>query len=156
MVRLFSAVVALTSLVTALATPIEVGKNATEKVALSTGRVSFSTPVSNSQLTPLQATWFYVGLGACGYSDVDSSPVVAISAQVYNNGAECNRVSLLLFHISLHCINLHKSEKWLQITNTATGATALGQVRDKCPGCGADDIGECCEFWCGELVTQCL
>ncbi|OSX56966.1 hypothetical protein POSPLADRAFT_1157994, partial [Postia placenta MAD-698-R-SB12] len=46
-------------------------------------------------------TWYNVGLGACGHPDVTSSPIVAISHDIYGNGGDCNQ--------------------WMQITNK--GAT---------------------------------
>lgn len=39
-----------------------------------------------------KATWYEVGLGACGYNDTDSDPIIAISAQIYGNGGYCNQV----------------------------------------------------------------
>ncbi|KAL4250303.1 Plant Cell Wall Expansin [Abortiporus biennis] len=67
-----------------------------------------------------QATYFEVGLGACGHTDSNSYPVVAISSQIYGSGGNCNQ--------------------WLHITNKDNGHTAYGQVRDECPGCGEYSI----------------
>ncbi|TDL26490.1 hypothetical protein BD410DRAFT_836373 [Rickenella mellea] len=65
-----------------------------------------------------QATWFNVGLGACGQVDVDSSHIVAISSLRWANGGNC--------------------EQWIQIT--ANGQSHFGQTRDECPSCGIDDL----------------
>ncbi|KAH0839487.1 hypothetical protein J3R83DRAFT_299 [Lanmaoa asiatica] len=51
-----------------------------------------------------RGTWFNDGLGACGYNNNPSDPIVALSTQLYGSGAECNR--------------------WVRITNRATGKTA--------------------------------
>ncbi|CAL1712729.1 unnamed protein product [Somion occarium] len=67
-----------------------------------------------------KATWFNVGLGACEETDVDSSPVIALSTAIFDKATHCN--------------------KEVTITNPETGKTATGQVRDACPGCGADDL----------------
>ncbi|KAG6827114.1 hypothetical protein H0H92_013158 [Tricholoma furcatifolium] len=69
-----------------------------------------------------RGTWYYVGLGNCGYTDVDSSPIVAISKQRYdtNNGANC--------------------DQWVQIVNTANGKMAYGKTRDSCESCGIYDL----------------
>jgi len=62
-----------------------------------------------------QATYYEVGLGACGYTDTDSEPVVAISHLIYGSGGNCNQ--------------------WMQITNKATGISQYGKTRDECEGC---------------------
>jgi len=67
-----------------------------------------------------RGTWFYPGLGACGFTDTSSDPIVAISSQRWANGVNCNQ--------------------WMMITNTANGKTAYGRTRDECPSCGADSI----------------
>ncbi|PCH39998.1 hypothetical protein WOLCODRAFT_131156 [Wolfiporia cocos MD-104 SS10] len=67
-----------------------------------------------------RGTWFDVGLGACGYTDVDTDPIVAISYEIYGNGENCNQ--------------------WIHITNTATGDISYGRTRDKCMGCDATAI----------------
>ncbi|KAI9462228.1 RlpA-like double-psi beta-barrel-protein domain-containing protein-containing protein [Boletus coccyginus] len=65
-----------------------------------------------------QGTWFYDGLGACGYTNSGSDPIVAISSQIYGSGGYCN--------------------KWVSITSN--GKTVSAQVRDECPGCGPGDL----------------
>jgi hypothetical protein len=65
-----------------------------------------------------QATYFYVGLGACGNWNVDSDPIVALNSAQYqaNNGGNCGQ--------------------WLAITNTQNGKTVNAYVADECPSCG--------------------
>ncbi|KZT10252.1 uncharacterized protein LAESUDRAFT_734785 [Laetiporus sulphureus 93-53] len=67
-----------------------------------------------------KATWYNVGLGACGYTDTDNKPIVAISHLIYGSGGNCNQ--------------------WIAITNKANGVTKYGQTRDECMGCGQSDI----------------
>ena len=56
--------------------------------------VEITSPVT----TPLtsgphmQATYYATGTGACGYTDNDSLPIVAISHLIYGNGGNCNQV----------------------------------------------------------------
>ncbi|OCH90900.1 hypothetical protein OBBRIDRAFT_729817 [Obba rivulosa] len=87
-----------------LGTPVPENANMLEKRITHTGR----------------GTWFDVGLGACGYTNVNSDKIVAISADIYGDGGNCNQ--------------------YVQVTNTANGKSAWGQTRDKCPGCGAYDL----------------
>ncbi|TCD63245.1 hypothetical protein EIP91_005801 [Steccherinum ochraceum] len=84
--------------------------------------VAVSSPVKSRAVAQHtgRGTWYDAGLGACGFTDSDSDPVVALSVGDYGSGQNCN--------------------KWISITNTATGATAKGQIRDKCPGCPGDSI----------------
>ncbi|KAJ7195462.1 RlpA-like double-psi beta-barrel-protein domain-containing protein-containing protein [Mycena pura] len=71
-----------------------------------------------------RGTWYHPsdGTGNCGFNDKDSSPVVAISQERYNdnNGANCNQ--------------------WIQITNTANGKVAYGKTRDSCPSCDTSSL----------------
>jgi len=67
-----------------------------------------------------RATYYEVGLGACGYTDTDSEPIVAISHLIYGSGGNCNQ--------------------WMEIKNSATGKTKYGKTRDECEGCGEYDI----------------
>ncbi|KAJ6621843.1 RlpA-like double-psi beta-barrel-protein domain-containing protein-containing protein [Mycena sp. CBHHK59/15] len=69
-----------------------------------------------------RGTWFEVGWGNCGYHDVNSSPIVAISKARYdaNGGANCNQ--------------------WIQITNTANGKVAYGKTRDSCESCDTSSL----------------
>ncbi|KZT67878.1 hypothetical protein DAEQUDRAFT_728653 [Daedalea quercina L-15889] len=66
------------------------------------------------------ATYYETGTGACGYTDNDSDPILAISHLVYGDGGRCNQ--------------------WIQITNPANGKSQYGQIRDECEGCGQNDI----------------
>ncbi|TGJ86217.1 hypothetical protein E0Z10_g2512 [Xylaria hypoxylon] len=65
-------------------------------------------------------TYFNPGLGACGRTDNDGSPVVALNPADYANGANCGR--------------------W--ITIQGNGHQTAAQVVDLCPGCasGAIDV----------------
>ncbi|KAI0044265.1 hypothetical protein FA95DRAFT_1497387 [Auriscalpium vulgare] len=65
-----------------------------------------------------RGTYYATGLGACGFNNVDSDLIVALSTADYAGGAHCNQM----------------------ITITANGKTASAQVRDECPGCGAGSI----------------
>ena len=67
-----------------------------------------------------RGTWFDVGLGACGEWNQNSDSIVAISADIYGDGGNCN--------------------EWVQVTNSQTGATAYGMTRDKCPSCAAGSL----------------
>lgn len=66
-----------------------------------------------------------VGLGSCGYQDSQTDDVVALQENMFgslsNSGA--NQPSNKLCN------------KKIQITNPKTGATAVGTIRDRCPGC---------------------
>ncbi|KAI0734412.1 RlpA-like double-psi beta-barrel-protein domain-containing protein-containing protein [Fomitopsis betulina] len=61
------------------------------------------------------ATYYSTGKGACGYTDDDSLPIVAISHIIYGDGGSCNQ--------------------WVQITNVDNGQSQYGHIRDKCMGC---------------------
>ncbi|EIN12950.1 hypothetical protein PUNSTDRAFT_97936 [Punctularia strigosozonata HHB-11173 SS5] len=67
-----------------------------------------------------QATYFYVGLGACGYTDTDDDAIIAISSDIYGSGGNCNQ--------------------WIKITNTDNGNVAYGKTRDSCPGCDSTSL----------------
>lgn len=69
-----------------------------------------------------QATYYAVGLGACGNTNSDSEMVVALNGAQYqaNNGAECG--------------------KSLSITNPANGKSASATVVDMCPGCASGSL----------------
>ncbi|OJA19622.1 hypothetical protein AZE42_03872, partial [Rhizopogon vesiculosus] len=81
-----------------------------------TAKLSLERRTTNTS----EGTWYEVGLGACGYNDTDSDPIVAISAEIYGSGGYCNQ--------------------WVEITNTDNGKTASGQVRDKCPSCDSGSL----------------
>ncbi|KAG1765916.1 RlpA-like double-psi beta-barrel-protein domain-containing protein-containing protein [Suillus occidentalis] len=67
-----------------------------------------------------KGTWFEVGTGACGYTDTDDDPIVAISAEIYGSGGNCNQ--------------------WIHITNTDNGYSAYGRTRDECESCGSTSL----------------
>ncbi|KAH9837648.1 RlpA-like double-psi beta-barrel-protein domain-containing protein-containing protein [Rhodofomes roseus] len=93
----------LTSIVTA--TPIDGGEiEVLEKRVTHTGK----------------ATYYYPGLGACGETDGNNDPVVAISHLIYGSGGNCFQ--------------------YMQITNPATGTSQYAKTVDECEGCGQYDI----------------
>ncbi|KAI0084816.1 RlpA-like double-psi beta-barrel-protein domain-containing protein-containing protein [Irpex rosettiformis] len=79
--------------------------------------VSVASPIEKRSS---RGTWFNTGLGACGWTNVDSDKVIALAADIYDGGAHCG--------------------KSITITNDKTGATATGTVADECPGCGGRDL----------------
>ncbi|KAI0632424.1 riboflavin aldehyde-forming enzyme [Trametes polyzona] len=88
---------------------------------------AFASPVDTNGTALLEkrartgrGTWFNVGLGACGKTNKDSDKIIAISSNIYSNGAHCDQK--------------------VKITNTANGNTATATVRDECPSCGSNDI----------------
>ncbi|EJT98499.1 barwin-like endoglucanase [Dacryopinax primogenitus] len=96
-------------------------------VALLLASLALALPApqaSSSSLEPTvftgRATWFEVGLGACGYTDTDADYVVALNAPQYTSGDFCNR--------------------FLLVSNSDTGASAVAKVRDECPGCAEGSL----------------
>ncbi|KAG6861159.1 hypothetical protein C0995_003168 [Termitomyces sp. Mi166 len=67
-----------------------------------------------------KATWFNVGLGSCGQTNVDSDYIVALNPSTYAGGAHCG--------------------KKIRVTDKATGVSATATVRDTCPSCGTGDL----------------
>ncbi|KAG7086437.1 hypothetical protein E1B28_002391 [Marasmius oreades] len=66
-----------------------------------------------------RATFFYVGLGNCGWNSVDSDWVVALSlGSNYDNGAHCGR----------------------NVRVNANGVSRTATVVDSCPSCGWGDL----------------
>ncbi|KAG5642125.1 hypothetical protein DXG03_003597 [Asterophora parasitica] len=65
-----------------------------------------------------RATYFEVGLGSCGWTNVDTDYIVALSPSTYAGGVHCGK----------------------QITITNSGISATATVVDTCPGCGPDDL----------------
>ncbi|KAF9650975.1 hypothetical protein BDM02DRAFT_3127312 [Thelephora ganbajun] len=66
------------------------------------------------------ATWFNVGLGACGYQNVDSDFIVALAQPDWGQGSHCNQK--------------------VQITNPKNERTRTAIVRDLCPGCPSGNL----------------
>ncbi|KAI5119406.1 hypothetical protein M0805_005949 [Coniferiporia weirii] len=67
-----------------------------------------------------RGTWYYPGLGNCGYTDASSDPVVAIGIGRYGDGGNCNQ--------------------WIQIEDTANGKVVYGKTRDSCQSCSDSDL----------------
>jgi hypothetical protein len=79
------------------------------------------------------------GLGNCGQQNVDTDPIVAISKQMYDqsNGGYCNQVGFsFAAGVQSHSILF----QWVQITYN--GKSVYAMVRDSCPGCAYNDLGE--------------
>jgi len=68
------------------------------------------------------ATYFHVGMGACGKRNKDTDLILALSGNksVWARGANCGR--------------------YVQIRNKKNGKTAYGLVRDECPDCKSGDL----------------
>ncbi|KAK7037530.1 hypothetical protein VNI00_011022 [Paramarasmius palmivorus] len=66
-----------------------------------------------------RATFFYVGLGNCGDTNVDSDWIVALATSTYSNGAHCNQQ--------------------IKITDSK-GTSHIATVKDSCPSCGDGDL----------------
>ncbi|KAK1925923.1 RlpA-like double-psi beta-barrel-protein domain-containing protein-containing protein, partial [Papiliotrema laurentii] len=66
-----------------------------------------------------KATYYAVGLGACGWTNSDSEYVVAMNAPQYSSGT-CGQN--------------------IQITNPSTGKTQTAKIVDLCPGCSNGDL----------------
>ncbi|KAF9265869.1 hypothetical protein L218DRAFT_997246 [Marasmius fiardii PR-910] len=76
------------------------------------------SPVERSQFWG-RGTWFYVGLGNCGWNSVDTDWVVALATySTYDGGSHCGR----------------------NVRVTANGVTREGTVVDSCPSCGSGDL----------------
>jgi expansin (peptidoglycan-binding protein) len=63
-------------------------------------------------------TWYKDGLGACGWTNQPSDYVVALNSAQYGSGQYCGR----------------------RIEITAEGKTAIVEIVDECPGCGAGGL----------------
>ncbi|KIY68069.1 hypothetical protein CYLTODRAFT_395906 [Cylindrobasidium torrendii FP15055 ss-10] len=66
------------------------------------------------------ATYFAVGLGACGDTNVDSDWIVALATNTYAGGSHCNQNVV--------------------ITDNSSGKTATATVKDECPSCADGDL----------------
>jgi len=67
-----------------------------------------------------RATYFEVGLGACGWWNKDADFIVALNSAIFqgNGGSNCGQM----------------------LTITYNGVTATAQVADECPTCGDQDL----------------
>ncbi|ESK92216.1 non-catalytic module family expn protein [Moniliophthora roreri MCA 2997] len=88
--------------------------------------VVLSAPVPDLQPRALskrgysgRATYFYVGLGNCGDTNVDADIVVALATSTYNNGAHCNQQ--------------------VKITDSK-GTVQYATVKDSCSTCAEGDL----------------
>ncbi|EIW74629.1 plant expansin [Coniophora puteana RWD-64-598 SS2] len=70
------------------------------------------------RFTDQRMTYYYPGVGACGYTNTDTQYVVALNPTDYANGANCNR----------------------SLTITYQGNSAIATAVDLCPGCAADGL----------------
>jgi len=87
-------------------------------------------PVENGELVELdrrltrqgRGTWFYPGLGNCGWTNNRNDLILAIGKHLYdkNNAGNCGQ--------------------YVQITNTANGKTAYGLTVDSCQSCDDNSI----------------
>ncbi|KAF8182612.1 expansin family protein [Pholiota molesta] len=87
-------------------------------------------PVVDGELVQLErrithtgrGTWFYPGLGNCGWHNTQNDLILAIGKGLYdeNNGSNCGQ--------------------YVQITNTKNGKTAYGKTVDSCQSCSNNDI----------------
>ncbi|KAI0786876.1 riboflavin aldehyde-forming enzyme [Abortiporus biennis] len=77
-------------------------------------------PLAKRASAPGRGTWFDVGLGACGKTNVNSDAIVAIPASVYSGGSHCDQT--------------------VSIKNNANGKSTTATVRDECPSCGSNDL----------------
>lgn len=92
----FATLAALVSALTAIAIATPIAGEETqvlEKRVTHTGKVSFhdNDCIINAHRRK-QATYYYPGLGACGKTDSNSDPVVAISHLIYGSGGNCFQV----------------------------------------------------------------
>jgi len=65
-----------------------------------------------------QGTYFYPGLGACGWHNGNNDMIVAISQVIYAGGEHCGKY----------------------ITISARGKTERAKIVDECPGCGENSL----------------
>lgn len=67
-----------------------------------------------------QATFFDVGLGACGWTNADSDFIVALNSPQYSQQSHCG--------------------EWVLILNQQKGIWQAAQVVDECPGCAEGSL----------------
>ncbi|KAL7929686.1 expansin-like protein [Trichoderma chlorosporum] len=63
-------------------------------------------------------TWYNPGLGACGWTNNDNNPVVAVSRYIYDSESVCDR----------------------KIRVTYKGQSEVLTVVDRCEGCAVNDL----------------
>jgi hypothetical protein len=80
--------------------------------------VPVPVPVGLVKRNTGRGTFYTPGLGNCGTTNYASQLVVAVSTQIYDNGAHCG--------------------KSVQINYD--GKSVMAKVVDSCPGCGKDDL----------------
>lgn len=85
-------------------------------------QAAVAAPVNIGKRFSGRATYYEVGLGACGHTNSGSEFVVAVNAPQYNGGAYCGQ----------------------SVTISANGKSTQATVVDLCPGCpyGALDLSE--------------
>lgn len=109
------------------------------------GSAAHNTPLGPPWHT--QATWFNVGLGACGYQNKDSDYIVALAQPDWDNKSHCNKVRSTPFFAGFggtsDIVTLSLAQK-LQITNPKNGRTKTATVRDLCPSCPSGNLGGSC------------
>ena len=92
-----------------------------------------------------QATWFNVGLGACGVENTDDDFIVALAQPDWDGGSHCGQVSSTPFLMGSggapDLVTFSISQE-LQITNPSNGRVETATVRDLCPGCPSGNLGE--------------
>lgn len=88
-----------------------------------------------------QGTYFEVGLGNCGQTNVDTDMIVALATTTYASGAHCGDVRSTI----LYCISFDHKLTYLsnlqKVKIKSNGKTHTATVRDSCVGCDAGDLG---------------
>ncbi|KAF8919067.1 RlpA-like double-psi beta-barrel-protein domain-containing protein-containing protein [Mucidula mucida] len=69
-----------------------------------------------------RGTWYYTGLGNCGWENNDNDKIVAIAKSRYDaeNGSNCGQ--------------------WMQIVNKSNGRSVMARTVDSCESCTYNDI----------------
>jgi expansin (peptidoglycan-binding protein) len=111
----------------ALKTDLGTASAASDGSSPAAAPASFSSSNATSALTPRSAgpsarhapfTWYDAGLGACGKRNKPSDLIVALNSAQYGSGQYCG----------------------LRIEIEANGKTAVAEIVDECPGCGAGGL----------------
>ncbi|EJC98558.1 uncharacterized protein FOMMEDRAFT_161373 [Fomitiporia mediterranea MF3/22] len=69
--------------------------------------------VAQQEFSNARITFYNAGLGACGETNNDNQPILALNTAQFGNGQYCNK----------------------EITITANGKTKDATIKDSCPGC---------------------